>query len=69
MPRVMSCKAELKRRKLTVMHENFSDSVENWGMRELKKQDIKNLINKEGLLLRGAKERIKIAWRGNQPWR
>lgn len=51
------------------MHENFSDSVENWGMRELKKQDIKNLINKEGLLLRGAKERIKIAWRGNQPWR
>ena len=40
---------ELKKRKLTIMHENFSNAIENWEIGELKKQDIRNLTDEEEL--------------------
>jgi hypothetical protein len=40
---------ELKKTKLTIMHENFLNAIENWEIRELKKQDIGNLTDEEEL--------------------
>jgi hypothetical protein len=44
-----SFKTELKKRKLTIIHENFSNAIENWEIGELKKQDIRNLTDEEEL--------------------